>query len=794
MTIRRRITLLMVFIFAAISAIGGYAIYQSRSSAGEVKAVTEGVVPSALASADLVSELKNVQLATMVLVSAPDQNLAAQAQEKLATSKTMLQKAIALQDSMENYFAAIDDSIKLKAAGKIEMSQANLFGNVVQYQDELEQIVDTLRIEKNRVKDKAISTLNDNLGATATTISCVTVIAVLILTAIGVLLYRQIIGPISRMQIMMTEIAVNQDFSRRVPVDRMDEIGHSVVAFNEMISKIEESSTQIKQRTADIQAILQNMPQGILTVIDGLKIHHEYSAYLEKILETNDIANHDVMELVFNHSNLGADILAQLDAACRACIGEDVMNFDFNEHLLVDEVEIKMQDGRIKMLDLSWSPITDDEGITKRLMLCVRDVTELRALAAEAHEQKKKLEIIGEILAVSQEKFHEFIVSTLEFINRNELIIRTHLERDEDAVAELFRNMHTIKGNARTYGLKHLTNIVHEAEQTYDELRKGRPKFAWDQEMLLEELSQVREAADHYAKINEASLGRKGPGRRGNVERYLMVDKAHIHESLHRLETVNTSSLHELVAVRNAVKKTLRLLGTESMEEILTSIVDSMPALAKELGKEVPRIQINDNGHRIHHQASAMLKNVFMHLFRNAMDHGIETSEVRQLQDKATAGTIQLDLANENDMLKIEMQDDGRGLGLARIRGIAAEKGIIDMSDCLDDSEIAQLIFRPGFSTASQVTEVSGRGVGMDAVQEFVKREHGKIEIHFVDDMAGADYRQFKTVVLLPKSVTANSNEEPAATHLENVTITSSATHVEASHASVSHTEANDLV
>src|ERR1700739_1106450 len=88
MTIRHRITLLVVLMFVTLSAIGGYAVYQTRGSAGEVRKVTEGVVPSALASADLVSQVKDVQLATMTLVYAPDANMVAQAQDELKKKKT----------------------------------------------------------------------------------------------------------------------------------------------------------------------------------------------------------------------------------------------------------------------------------------------------------------------------------------------------------------------------------------------------------------------------------------------------------------------------------------------------------------------------------------------------------------------------------------------------------------------------------------------------------------------------------------------------------------------------------
>lgn len=776
MTIRLRITLLVILTFIAISLIGGYAVFQSRGSAVEVKTVTEGVVPSTLASSDLVAQLKEVQLSAMAIVSEPDMQIAIQNNEKLSGKKDILEKALDLQlkqvdsqaqrglveqakESLINYFDAIDSTMQLKLAGKDEIAKASLFGNVVQFQQELEQIIDTLRIEKNRSKDVAIAALNENLATTTTAITVVTIFAVIFLATIGFLLYRQITGPISRMQRMMSEIAASQDFTRRVPIDRMDEVGHSIKAFNGMLEKIEEASALVRQKTADIQTMLQNIPQGILTIVDGNKIHPEYSAYLETVFESKDIVGRDIMDFVFADTNLGADTLAQMEAIGGACIGEDLMNFEFNQHLMVGEIEKRMPDGRVKILDLSWSPIVDEHDMIVRLMLCVRDVTELRQLAAEANEQKRELEIIGEILAVSQDKFHDFIVSSLKFIDENELVIRHNTESSDFTVAKLFRNMHTIKGNGRTYGLLHLADIVHEAEQHYDELRKPESGRVWDQALLLDELAGVRAAVERYARINEVSLSRQGPGRGGKVDSYLMIDKKHIQESLQRLENVNTANLHELVAVRNAVRRTLRLLGTERIDETLSGVIESMPALAQELGKQAPTIEIRDNGYVVHNQISALLKDVFMHLIRNTMDHGIETPEVRLAQGKPAAGKISLNLDMDAQMLNITLRDDGRGLALKRIRQIALEKGLSEAPEQLDDLAAARLILQAGFSTADKVSEVSGRGVGMDAVLAFVSRENGNIDIRFDDAATGADFRQFHLIVALPAAFAVKADE-----------------------------------
>jgi len=778
--IRNRIALLVLASFLAILSIGGYAIWQAGANGRAVRSVTEGAVPSALASSDLVSALKDVQLATMNILQASDARLLAQAHEQLGASEQTLKAQLALQarmagndvqrglvvqaqDVLDSYFDSINDTARFKQAGQNDMAAATFAAGVQQYQDNLQQIVTTLRVEKTRSKDDAILSLNQSLSRTYTTLSLVTLATLLVLGGLGWMLYRQIVRPISHMQQTMSDIADSQDFSRRVHVEREDEIGKSVMAFNSMVARIEQSTALLRQKTNDIQTMLQNIPQGILTLVEGGTVHPEYSAHLEAILQTGDIAGRDIQSLLFTDTELGADVLSQVEAAIASCLGEDSMNFDFNQHLLVGEITKRMSDGRVKTLDLSWSPIIGDGDIVERLMLCVRDVTELRALAAEANEQKRELAIIGEILAVTQEKFHEFIAGALKFLADNEQLIRDYPDGNADIVAQLFRNMHTVKGNARTYGLSHLTNVVHEAEQTYDRLRKPQPDIAWDQAQLLAELDGVRGAVEHYARVNEVSLGRKGPGRRGGVDRYLLVDREQIRDTINRLEKVNTGNLHELIAVHQAVFSLLNRMGTEPLADILAGVLDSLPSLAKELGKAEPQVVLEDNGIVIRNQAAAMLKNVFMHLLRNAIDHGLEAADARVAMGKPASGAIHLKQQLADGQLTLTLSDDGRGLALGRIRERAVAQGLIAADATLSDEEVAQLIFRPGFSTAAQVTEVSGRGVGMDAVQSFVKRENGHIALRFLDQESGADFRRFETVVTLPENFAVRVEEAAPA-------------------------------
>lgn len=118
-----------------------------------------------------------------------------------------------------------------------------------------------------------------------------------------------------------------------------------------------------------------------------------------------------------------------------------------------------------------------------------------------------------------------------------------------------------------------------------------------------------------------------------------------------------------------------------------------------------------------------------IHMVRNSVDHGIEKPEDRLSSGKPAQGKVCLRAYHQGGNVVIEISDDGRGLNRERIREKALEKGLIQAGDVLEDSEIFNLIFAPGFSTAQQITEVSGRGVGMDVVRRNIDKLRGKIEI-----------------------------------------------------------------
>jgi two-component system chemotaxis sensor kinase CheA len=127
------------------------------------------------------------------------------------------------------------------------------------------------------------------------------------------------------------------------------------------------------------------------------------------------------------------------------------------------------------------------------------------------------------------------------------------------------------------------------------------------------------------------------------------------------------------------------------------------------------------------------LSDPLIHVIRNAVDHGIEEPEVRLSRGKPARGTVKISARQRGNQVVIEVSDDGEGFSKERIRAKAVEKGLIDEDAVLDDRELFDLVFLPGFSTKDAVTEISGRGVGMDVLRKNIGNLSGMIELSSVE-------------------------------------------------------------
>jgi chemotaxis protein histidine kinase CheA len=166
----------------------------------------------------------------------------------------------------------------------------------------------------------------------------------------------------------------------------------------------------------------------------------------------------------------------------------------------------------------------------------------------------------------------------------------------------------------------------------------------------------------------------------------------------------------------------------------LSTVLDEYPrqvfSISSELGKKV-RLHIEGAENEIDKNLIESLSEVFLHMIRNSIDHGIETPEERRASGKNETGLLTINCVRESGNMKVTIADDGRGINIERIRKKIVEKDLAapDAAAALGEEELINFIFQSGFSTAENISSVSGRGVGMDAVRNNIERMKGSIAI-----------------------------------------------------------------
>jgi two-component system chemotaxis sensor kinase CheA len=200
---------------------------------------------------------------------------------------------------------------------------------------------------------------------------------------------------------------------------------------------------------------------------------------------------------------------------------------------------------------------------------------------------------------------------------------------------------------------------------------------------------------------------------------------------------IDSPGLHESAGRVEGLVKALQQQAMKLRMMPLEMIADRFPRavrdLAKKRGKEVT-FEVLGKETELDRAILEELPDPILHILRNAIDHGIEPAEERVRRGKPPVGTIRLEAMKERESVVIRVADDGRGIDPAVLRRVAMDRGVItrEQAETLPDSEVMMLITLPGFSTAKEVTDVSGRGVGMDVVRGAVESLRGSLVIESV--------------------------------------------------------------
>lgn len=372
------------------------------------------------------------------------------------------------------------------------------------------------------------------------------------------------------------------------------------------------------------------------------------------------------------------------------------------------------------------------------------------------------------------ELMQEFLTDTTEKLGALDLDL-VRLEKnpnDLDLIGRIFRLVHTVKGNCGFLGLPRLENVTHHAESVLSQYRAGTVQVTTDSvSLILQALDRIKgivggiaqtgvePAGDDRALIgllNTEASSRKPVPEAVNAFSAAMDDLSakSLRIGVDTLEDMMTL-MGELVLARNQLLPHMRgelHQPLQRLDKTVSALQQSMlkarmqpvgnlwgklPRLVRDmaidLGKKI-RLEMQGGATEIDRQVLELIRDPLTHLLRNAAGHGIEKPAVRVANGKPPEGVILLAARHEGGQVVIEVSDDGRGLDETAILKKAVDSGLVTAAraQALSPPQVQQLVFAPGFSTAAEVTAVSGRGVGMDVVRANIEKIGGTVELSSV--------------------------------------------------------------
>jgi HPt (histidine-containing phosphotransfer) domain-containing protein len=510
----------------------------------------------------------------------------------------------------------------------------------------------------------------------------------------------------------------------------------------QMITQLnQELETKVEERTTEIQSLLRHIPQGILSIgRDGL-ITPNYSAQLPHILDDDNIAGQCFRTIILDRSTLSADEKDQAWQAIQVSVGEASINFDLNIDKLPAHLSYVMN-GRIKELRLTWNRELNAQDEIKHILVTLLDVSSEVAAQHEIERQNQEFEIIKQLVDLGSRKSIQFFSSGDQLIDENERLVHSPTI-DADTVKILFVNTHTLKGAARSLNMKELANKFHIMESYYAQILKEGQNI--DPERIQREFKEALAVYQRYHRANRETLGRQDDLKKVTVERDFLQDNVNLLSQLAELESIPRTVKDKIETQRDEMTNMI----FTNLSAFIAELKHQADKIAKDLGREPPNFKIETPDILINYYQELALKNSFIHLLRNALDHGIEPAQIRQEKGKSARGTLFVRAEEKDGQILIEFKDDGKGLDIRRIRELCRVKDKADASRPLQ--EIAALVFETGFSTSEKVSLTSGRGVGLSAVRQFLEAERGSVSIILGRSLGSTgDFFEFTIRMTLP--------------------------------------------
>jgi signal transduction histidine kinase len=497
--------------------------------------------------------------------------------------------------------------------------------------------------------------------------------------------------PISKLEEGANRIA-SGDYNTPLIIPSNDEIGSLAKNFDGMRQQVRDFTRDLQSlvdaRTRDLaealtrtQAILNTIEQGIVTISgDKLAIDGKMSAYVAEIFQRpcEELVGLGLWELLIEPAvSLDYDSKSIIREVLRSSMGELDFGFVANRSKLPRDLTVSIG-GEDRIYQIDWCPMIDDDGVIQRMLVAVKDLTTVKkseaALKAEIAAHNRDLVKIASIVSNSKESLLLFVSDVHKRLsNINLYLTETSLDRRK----EIYHELHTIKGQARSLQLSDIVNETHIAE----DMLKARAISVED--VLAPQIARLSNVFDDYVGLMSKKLGWSVDDQGVDLTSLIFKEFCHFRSAL----------FDKGLVVREL------------------SLVDAVI-----IWKE---------------SVIADLRSVITHLISNSIDHGYLGPFA---EGQTFLGFLHFRATVINGLVEIILEDGGAGFNIELIRARARSMGI-DLSRFTNPIDVVAV---PEFSTTQTVSTRSGRGVGLSAVRSIVDSYHGTLELKNRSDGHGS--------------------------------------------------------
>lgn len=464
---------------------------------------------------------------------------------------------------------------------------------------------------------------------------------------------------------------------------------------------------KLKQAKRETDNILYNVQEGLALLNNKYEIGTQYSAILEDIFNETSLAGKNIIDII--RGKVKSDVLNNTPEFLELLFSDNLDPLLMESLNPLEETEFKFENGKTKYLTFKFTRVDDKD--RKEIFVSVKDLTEQilleQKLAIAEKEAKKQMDLMLSILRVEPSALKEFIKSSQEELTVVQKTIESLKENDDnnEELEKIGRSIHLVKGNASLLSLSFFADRAHVFEDKISGFLKKKKLSGKDIKTLSVYLNDLDD------------------------------------------------DLHSLVDLLNKIGEILDQMrvsgGKDSLRNsIINSFKNLIERFSREQNKEIELVYKNFKLSDIPKHNQILAKEIIVQLVRNSIAHGIESTEERVTLKKNPVAKIEIKTLNNDKYFGFTVRDDGRGIQLDKLRekAIASQKWTNDEIGKWTNKELLNLIFKSGITTSDQVNQISGRGVGMDLVNEKIAKYNGTININF-ENMKFCEFE-----VLIPKN------------------------------------------